>query len=254
MLCIQNTLDATMNYPGPQYTFSSEHGVHLGHQVPIRYPQHPSQPQHIEGYFTGHPHSEFTDFGHHTTMLDDYEDGVETATRPRLTKDQVDVLESQFQAQAKPNSNVKRQLAIQTKLTLPRVAVSLNLPFTTSGLTVAELVPKPSSKGETTEETRRIRDQKSNGHGRGVEERRQSAVCISSSTPAQYNRDITQFGWKSNADGTIVCHSGEWTKLSTGRRVVFCTPCHCCCPGPTCDRTRARAELHIYASTADAFV
>ena len=62
-------------------------------------------------------------------MLDDYEDGGEPSTRPRLTKDQVDVLESHFQAQPKPNSNVKHQLAVQTKLTLPRVAVSLSVLF-----------------------------------------------------------------------------------------------------------------------------
>lgn len=57
-------------------------------------------------------------------MQEDYEEGTENLTRPRLTKDQVDILEAQFQAHPKPNSMVKRQLASQTKLTLPRVAVS----------------------------------------------------------------------------------------------------------------------------------
>ena len=57
-------------------------------------------------------------------MHEEFEEGGEILTRPRLTREQVDVLESQFQAQPKPNSNVKRQLAAQTKLTLPRVAVS----------------------------------------------------------------------------------------------------------------------------------
>ena len=52
-----------------------------------------------------------------------YEEGTETLTRPRLTKEQLYVLETQFQAHPKPNSMVKRQLAMQTKLTLPRVAV-----------------------------------------------------------------------------------------------------------------------------------
>lgn len=115
-----------MNYPGTQYTYSPEHGVHLGHQAPVHYPQPAPQPQHMERYFTGHPHNDFADFGHPASTLDDYEDGIETSSRPRLTKDQVDVLESQFQAQPKPSSNVKRQLAVQTKLTLPRVAVSLD--------------------------------------------------------------------------------------------------------------------------------
>jgi hypothetical protein len=121
-----NTLSAAMNYPGTQYTFSPEHGVHIGHQAPVHYPQHTSQPQHLDGYFLGHSHSDFADFAHHASMMDDYEDGVEPSTRPRLTKDQVDVLESQFQAQPKPNSNVKRQLALQTNLSLPRVAVSFS--------------------------------------------------------------------------------------------------------------------------------
>lgn len=147
-----------MDYSGPQYTFSPEHGAHFGHQVPIHYSQHPSQPQRVESYFTGHPHNDFADFGHDASMLDDYEDGVETSTRPRLTKEQVDVLESQFQAQPKPNSNVKRQLAAQTKLTLPRVAVSLIVLSVASRLTVVELVPEPSSKGETTEEAGRVRN------------------------------------------------------------------------------------------------
>jgi hypothetical protein len=113
-----------MNYPETQYTFSPEHGVHIGHQAPIHYPQHTSQSQHLERYFLGHSHSDFADFAHHASMMDEYEDGTEPSTRPRLTKDQVDVLESQFQAQPKPNSNVKRQLAVQTNLSLPRVAVS----------------------------------------------------------------------------------------------------------------------------------
>ena len=116
-----------MNYPGTQYTFSPEHGVHVGHQAPIHYPQHTSQPQHLDRYFLEHSHSDFADFAHHASMMDEYDDGAEPSTRPRLTKDQVDVLESQFQAQPKPNSNVKRQLAVQTNLTLPRVAVSLKI-------------------------------------------------------------------------------------------------------------------------------
>ena len=73
-----------------------------------------------------HPyaHLDYSDFPPHGSLQEDYEDGPEIPSRPRLTREQVDVLESQFQAQPKPNSNVKRQLAIQTKLTLPRVAVS----------------------------------------------------------------------------------------------------------------------------------
>jgi hypothetical protein len=84
--------------------------------------------QNIETYFPGHSHGDFVEIGHLASMLAEYEDGEEASTRPRLTKDQVDLLESHFQAQPKPNSNVKRQLAVQTNLTLPRVAVSLDVP------------------------------------------------------------------------------------------------------------------------------
>lgn len=50
---------------------------------------------------------------------------AENLSRPRLTKEQVGILEAQFQAHPKPNSKTKRQLAGQTNLTLPRVAVCL---------------------------------------------------------------------------------------------------------------------------------
>lgn len=50
---------------------------------------------------------------------------AENLSRPRLTKEQVGILEAQFQAHPKPNSKTKRQLAMQTSLTLPRVAVCL---------------------------------------------------------------------------------------------------------------------------------
>ncbi len=49
---------------------------------------------------------------------------VDTSTRPRLNPEQVSVLEQQFQHYHKPNSSLKQQLATQTGLSLPRVAVS----------------------------------------------------------------------------------------------------------------------------------
>jgi hypothetical protein len=43
-------------------------------------------------------------------------------SRPRLTKEQYEILEAQFQVHPKPNGEVKRQLTIQTNLSFPRVA------------------------------------------------------------------------------------------------------------------------------------
>jgi Homeodomain len=96
---------------------------------PVSYQQYPGRPQHIEAYYPGPHHPEYTDFGTITPDQEDFEGCSEILTRPRLTKEQVEVLEAQFQAHPKPNSNVKRQLALQTKLTLPRVAVRMVLSF-----------------------------------------------------------------------------------------------------------------------------
>lgn len=98
---------------------------HPAHYQPVQFPQFGTPQQSpYNGFY--HPYSsEYVDFGPHGSMQEDYEEGTENLTRPRLTKDQVDVLEAQFQAHPKPNSMVKRQLASQTKLTLPRVAVSV---------------------------------------------------------------------------------------------------------------------------------
>lgn len=75
----------------------------------------------IDGYMYPHPPMEMIDYYHQPIM--DYDEYTENLSRPRLTKEQVETLEAQFQAHPKPSSNVKRQLAAQTNLSLPRVAV-----------------------------------------------------------------------------------------------------------------------------------
>ena len=82
--------------------------------------------QGMDEMFSGYG-TEYADFMFPGMGQDEFGEMEEISTRPRLTKEQVEVLESQFQANHKPNSQVKRQLAIQTKLTLPRVAVSTSL-------------------------------------------------------------------------------------------------------------------------------
>ncbi|KAK5089648.1 hypothetical protein LTR70_006542 [Exophiala xenobiotica] len=52
----------------------------------------------------------------------EFEDCNEVSTRPRLTKDQVDILEHEFQKNPKPNSMLKRNLAATTNLHPQRVA------------------------------------------------------------------------------------------------------------------------------------
>src|SRR5262245_36344898 len=88
--------------------------------VPIRHP-HPRAP--MDTYLIPHPSIDLTEFYEYPGMLEDYEEYAENLSRPRLTKEQFDTLEAQFQAHPKPNGNIKRQLAVQTNLTFPRVAV-----------------------------------------------------------------------------------------------------------------------------------
>lgn len=76
----------------------------------------------MDGYLMSHVPYEMTEYYTHLPMMEDYEEYAENLSRPRLTKEQVDTLEAQFQAHPKPNSNVKRQLAAETNLSLPRVA------------------------------------------------------------------------------------------------------------------------------------
>lgn len=85
------------------------------------YMQHPQQ--HMDEFYMTHGQPEYTDFVPHGQFEEEYEDAGDVAARPRLSKEQVNILEAQFQANHKPNSTIKRQLAMQTNLSLPRVAV-----------------------------------------------------------------------------------------------------------------------------------
>ena len=121
---------------------------------------HPSMVHPMDGYLYPHPPPfEMMDFYHQPIM--DYEEYAENLSRPRLTKEQVETLEAQFQAHPKPSSNVKRQLAAQTNLSLPRVAVSiafrLRYSKTQANAVDIELVPKSTGKGQAAKATGGIR-------------------------------------------------------------------------------------------------
>lgn len=92
---------------------------------PVPFPTYVQHPGQVEDFYGHFPRSEW-DYVPGGLYQEEYEEGGEISTRPRLTKEQVEVLEAQFQANHKPNSVVKRQLAMQTKLSLPRVAVGVH--------------------------------------------------------------------------------------------------------------------------------
>jgi Homeodomain len=107
------------------YPFSSHPAIPIQQAVACDPPfAYPSISNPMENYLYPHHHPlDFLEYYRRLPIMEDYDDHAENASRPRLTKEQVDTLEAQFQAHPKPNSNVKRQLAAQTNLSLPRVAV-----------------------------------------------------------------------------------------------------------------------------------
>ncbi|KAE8394294.1 hypothetical protein BDV23DRAFT_147634 [Aspergillus alliaceus] len=110
-----------MNYLHHPYAYTGHAAVPM--EQPMAYDPtmaHPSMMHPMDGYIYPHPPFDMIDFYHQPIM--DYEEYAENLSRPRLTKEQVETLEAQFQAHPKPSSNVKRQLAAQTNLSLPRVA------------------------------------------------------------------------------------------------------------------------------------
>jgi hypothetical protein len=114
-----------MSYIHPSWNYAGHAGIPM--DQPIAYDPNmvpPAMMHHpIDGYlYPPHPPMDMMDYYHQPIM--DYEEYAENLSRPRLTKEQVETLEAQFQAHPKPSSNVKRQLAAQTNLSLPRVAVS----------------------------------------------------------------------------------------------------------------------------------
>ncbi len=60
-------------------------------------------------------------------QLEDAEelDTLDTLSRPRLTQEQIAILEEEFKEKPKPGTDFKKQLAAQIGLSLQRVNVSL---------------------------------------------------------------------------------------------------------------------------------
>lgn len=111
-----------MSYIHPSWNYPGHSGLPMDHTLAYDPSMVPPPMMHpMDGYCYPHPPMEMIDYYHQPIM--DYDEYTENLSRPRLTKEQVETLENQFQAHPKPSSNTKRQLAAQTNLSLPRVAV-----------------------------------------------------------------------------------------------------------------------------------
>lgn len=96
--------------------------------------QQQHQQQQLEEQYLQYGGPEYADFRFtQGPYYEELEDVGEPSTRSRLTKEQVEVLEKQFQDNHKPTSMQKRQLAMQTMLSLPRVAVRIANEFKQCG-------------------------------------------------------------------------------------------------------------------------
>jgi hypothetical protein len=90
----------------------------------LQYPTYVAHPQQaVDEFYMPYAGAEYAEFMDAGMMHDDIGESQEISTRPRLTKEQAEVLEAHFQANHKPSSQLKRELAIQTGLTLNRVGV-----------------------------------------------------------------------------------------------------------------------------------
>ncbi|KAJ9625333.1 hypothetical protein H2204_010425 [Knufia peltigerae] len=114
-----------MDYMQEPFAFPAQHQPQMYYQAipyPPSYMVHPQQP--LDDFYPSlrYNANDYADYMGSGIMPDDFGPEMEEiSTRPRLTKEQVEVLEAQFQANHKPNSQVKRQLAIQTNLKFQRV-------------------------------------------------------------------------------------------------------------------------------------
>ncbi|EXJ91127.1 hypothetical protein A1O1_04236 [Capronia coronata CBS 617.96] len=109
------------SYLQDSFSFPVQHQQQM-YYPGVTYPDYLLQPQHpLDDYHASFGMAEYADFMAPGMLNDEFGEGEEVSTRPRLTKEQVEILEAQFQANHKPNSQVKRQLAIQTNLKFQRV-------------------------------------------------------------------------------------------------------------------------------------
>jgi hypothetical protein len=105
------------------FAFPPQHQPQFFYQQ-VQYPSYIAHPQQsVEEFYMPYTAAEYAEFVDPGMMPEEGGRSQEISTRPRLTKDQAEVLEAHFQANHKPSSQVKRDLAIQTGLEPNRVAV-----------------------------------------------------------------------------------------------------------------------------------
>jgi hypothetical protein len=109
-----------MSYNNPVYHQGFAH--HSNTHLPLGYPQYADH----RAYAMPRRSNSMTDLSQMVRSHADKND-----TKPRLSKQEVEILERQFQEQHKPSSNTKRQLADRMGVDIARINVSLDESFNT---------------------------------------------------------------------------------------------------------------------------
>jgi hypothetical protein len=137
-----------LSYPSQYFRYSSNNSPH--------HTAH-STPQDLLGYSEHQSHGHYFDMpSHSTSMMTPNGMPEKTESKPRLAKEEVDVLEGHFQAHNKPSSGTKRELASRMNVDIARINVSEGTIYRPSNIgadSIAELVPEPTCQGQTREET-----------------------------------------------------------------------------------------------------
>jgi hypothetical protein len=97
---------------------------------------------------------------HHQHLVHHHQMSRTTESKPRLSKEEVEVLEAEFQKNHKPNSSTKKALAESMRVDNARINVGFAFPamYLTWSMTDShtELVSEQEGKGEEREEHSRI--------------------------------------------------------------------------------------------------
>lgn len=130
--------------------------------------QYPRYSQQLPSYAAYLPESMELYNAHQGHLLHRHQMSRTTETKPRLSKEEVEVLEAEFQKNHKPNSTVKKALAESMRVDNARINVcpkSKQVFYSTDN--IIELVPKPTSTGEEGEKHPGVRGQTKIGQGHG---------------------------------------------------------------------------------------
>ena len=93
-----------------------------------------AQPSHVSQHFTQPATSALQDQPNPSYFASNVPQQISCDIKPRLTKEQHDVLETHYQKQPKPNTNTKKSFAEHLNVSLDKVNVSISWTWSSASL------------------------------------------------------------------------------------------------------------------------